>query len=97
MPPGFSFTVMLSSVIEESRLRRQRRTWKHGLIKYAALAAIMVVLCLLYVKQSPASFEHTDSSLSGFSEASTFRSTFDDDSGGDDDNDGGGCDRYALY
>ena len=93
-----SVIAMLSSVLEASRRRRQRRTWKHGAIKYAALAAIMAFLCLLYVKQSPASFEHTDSSLSGFTQMNTFRSTLDDGNGGDsgDGDDGGGCDRYAT-
>lgn len=85
-------------MLEASRRRRQRRTWKHGAIKYMALAAIMVVLCLFYVKQSPASFEHTDSSLSSFTHAATFRSTFDDNGGAPEDSgdDGGGCDRYAV-
>lgn len=97
VPSQNSVIAMLSAVLEASRRRRQRRTWKHGAIKYAALVAIMVFLCLLYVKQSPASFEHTDSSDSGFTQMSTFRSTLDDDNGpnGGDGDDGGGCDRYA--
>lgn len=91
-----SVPAMLSSMLEASRRRRQRRTWKHGAIKYVALGAIMLFLCLLYAKQGEDLVGQSDSSISSFVSTSTFRTTFAEPESqeGEAEDDGGGCDRY---